>query len=235
MVHIFTPLLLLTLCFHSSFAESCYTDTQRAVACYPADTSLSFERGIEATSTCGMEGPVEFAVRISVSQVDCCQVCDSRFDNSSHPTTFLTDLHIVTDETTWLSETGIYSPNTVNLTLSLPGSAELDTLQLHFTSYKPHSFYLEKSRDGTAYEVMRYFSVDCEEKYGLDPREAVLTDNQVVCEEVTNNRPGIVVCVLTMSNTTPGSYIGLGTCGLKSLPPEFFIISIGECHQFSRS
>ena len=195
MVHIFTPLLLAILWCHSPLAQSCYSDTQQAVACYPGDRSLSFEREITATSTCGIDAPIEFSVRRSVTQVDCCQICDSRFNSSSHPTTFLTDLHIATEETTWLSETGIYSPNKVNLTLSLPASAELDTLQLHFISYKPHSFYLEKSRDGTSYEIMRYFSIDCNEKYGLDSREEVLTDNQVVCEEVTNNGPGIVVCV----------------------------------------
>ena len=195
MVHILTQLFLAIIWCHTLLAQSCYTDTQQAIACYPGDTSLSFEREITATSTCGIDGPVEYSVRRSVTQVDCCQICDSRFENSSHPTTFLTDLHIATEETTWLSQTGIYSPDTVNLTLSLPGSAELDTLQLHFTSYKPHSFYIEKSQNGATYQIMRYFSVDCQDKYGLDPREEVLTDNQVVCEEVTNNRPGIVVCV----------------------------------------
>ena len=188
-------LLLLVLSCRYTLQQSCGY-AQQPISCYPNLTSLSYEREILSTSTCGLDGPTEYSVRDSIDAVDCCQTCDSRFERSSHPTSYLTDLHVFTNTTTWISETGIYSPDTVNLTLSLPNRAEIDTLSLIFASFKPHSFYLERSRDGgISYDVMRYFSVDCVDKYQLDPGEMVLTDDQVVCEEIISNRPGFVVCM----------------------------------------
>ncbi|KAI6652285.1 Laminin beta/gamma [Oopsacas minuta] len=197
MTRIFTLVLLLILSSHSTLQESCYGDTEQAISCYPIITSLSFDREITSTSTCGIDGPTEYSVRQSTTEVNCCQICDSRFDISSHQPAYLTDFDVGTESvTTWLSETGIYSPNTVNLTLSLPAKVELDALTIHFTSYKPHSYYLEKSQDGgDSYDVMKYFSVNCLGKYQLDPREAVLTDGQVVCEEITDSRPDIALYI----------------------------------------
>ena len=194
MNRIFTLTLLLVLSSQYTLQQAC-GGAQQPISCYPSLTSLSYEREIHSTSTCGLDGPIQYSVRESVGAVDCCQTCDSTSEYSSHPTSYLTDLHVFTNTTTWISETGIYSPDTVNLTLSLPNRAELDTLSLVFASFKPHSFYLERSRDGgVTYDIMRYFSIDCVDKYQLDPGEVVLTDDQVICEEISNNRPGFVVC-----------------------------------------
>ena len=202
MNRIFTLLLLLVLSCRYTLQQACGA-AQQTISCYPDITSLSYEREIISTSTCGIDGPIQYSVREASDTVDCCQTCDSRFEYLSHPNSYLTDLHVFTNITTWISETGIYSPDTVNLTLSLPNKAELDTLSFVFASFKPHSFYLERSRDGgITYDVMRYFSVDCVDKYQLDPGEAVLTDDQIVCEEITSNRPGLVVCLQHFSYTT---------------------------------
>lgn len=194
MNRIFALTLLLVFSCRYTLQQAC-GDAQQPISCYPNLTSLSYEREIVSTSTCGLDGPIQYSVRESTNAVDCCQTCDSRFEHLSHPSSYLTDLHVVTNTTTWISETGIYSPDTVNLTLSLPNRAELDTLSLIFASFKPHSFYLERSKDGgVTYDVMRYFSVDCVDRYQLDPGELVLTDDQVVCEEISS-RPGFMVCM----------------------------------------
>ena len=193
MNRLFTPVFLLIICAHFANSQSCYSGLE-AAACYPQDTSLSFERQVLSTSTCGVQAPLQYAPRLSPSEVVCCQTCDFRFDNTSHPTSHLTDLHVVTDVTSWLSVTGVHSPDTVNLTLSLPARVELDTLTLHFVSYRPDSFYVEKSQDrGVTFTPMRYLSADCVGKYGMEPRVEVSSDNDVICEELTLSSPGVVV------------------------------------------
>lgn len=74
---------------------------------------------MEATNTCGDNGPQEYCIQTGYSHR---KSCDNTCNNGDHSSIFLTDLHDSQNQTWWQSETmleGVQNPNQVNLTLHL--------------------------------------------------------------------------------------------------------------------
>lgn len=87
--------------------------------CIPQFINSAFGLPVEATNTCGQNGPVEFCVQTSTQGAKPgCDWCTSV--NEHDPSYTLTDYSGNKDSTWWQSETmfeGIQAPRQVNLTL----------------------------------------------------------------------------------------------------------------------
>lgn len=171
---------------------SCYADDSTPQFCNPYETSLSYRQSITATSTCGLNETTEFAVRTPAGVTDG-YYCGPNEPNS-HPPSYLTDF-VMESATWWQSDNAIYTPQTVNLTLSLERLTEATLISITFQSYNPESLYLERSIDfGVSYQAYHYFSSNCFGKYGIDHNAPIVTDGQVTCEDISSkNSPDILV------------------------------------------
>lgn len=81
--------------------------------------NAAFNVRMEATNTCGDEGPQEYCEQTGYSNQ---KSCENFCHRGTHSPVHLTDLHEPTRQTWWQSETmfeGIQHPNQVNLTLHL--------------------------------------------------------------------------------------------------------------------
>lgn len=145
----------------------CHDEEGKAQRCIPQFVNAAFGLPIEATNTCGQNGPVEFCVQTSTQGVK--PGCDWCYSVSDHdPSYALTDY---SSNTWWQSETmyeGIQAPRTVDLTLHFGKAFDLTYIHMAFKSLRPHSFALLKraTEDGPWIPLI-YYSVNCTEMYNL--------------------------------------------------------------------
>ena len=171
----------------------CYHESGLPQFCEPEFSNPAFERPVHATNTCGAKGPTEYCLQTDITvrqfQNDFtrCEVCDNANPLFAHPAKYLTDYNsdAKNEETYWQSETmyeNIQHPNSVNLTMDFGKAIEITYIRLIFHSSMPESMQILKKThadsDWTPYE---YYSANCQEMYGLDPRERIVRDNQAIC------------------------------------------------------
>ncbi|XP_065226711.1 laminin subunit gamma-1 [Planococcus citri] len=148
----------------------CYNEEGKAQRCIPQFINAAFGLPIEATNTCGQNGPVEFCVQTSTQGAKPgCDWCSSISEHD--PSYMLTDYSGNKDSTWWQSETmfeGIQAPNQVNLTLHFGKAFDITFIHIVFKSLRPHSFALfKKTTEDGPWIALQYYSANCTEMYSL--------------------------------------------------------------------
>ncbi|XP_050542801.1 laminin subunit gamma-1-like isoform X6 [Daktulosphaira vitifoliae] len=146
----------------------CYDEHNNPQRCIPSFENAAFNLQVEATNTCGQNGPMEFCVQ-SGSQVTkkTCDICTP----TSHPPYYMTDFSSYANRTWWQSETmfeNVQYPNQVNLTLHFGKAFDITYIRLLFYSSRPESFaiYKRTTEDGP-WIPYQFYSGSCRDTYGL--------------------------------------------------------------------
>lgn len=183
--------------------DPCY-DEHRPTRCLPDFVNAAFGIPIEASSTCGQNGPVHVCERQkNLSEAPVCTLCDDSNPTLRYPSSALSDINNSQNITCWKSEPTPVStsleaePDNVTLTLSLGKKYELTYVSLVFCprSIKPDSLSIYKSTDyGMTWQPFQYYSTQCQKFYGRPNRatitknneqEALCTDNHLFNKDTT--------------------------------------------------
>ncbi|GJQ78719.1 putative laminin subunit [Trypoxylus dichotomus] len=134
--------------------------------CIPEFENAAFNLQMEASNTCGDNGPIEYCVQSGYSSNKSCDVC---YPNQHHAA-YLTDFHSGENQTWWQSDTmleGIHW-NQVNLTLHLGKAFDITYVRIWFYSPRPESFAIYKrTSEDSPWIPYQFYSGTCRDTYGL--------------------------------------------------------------------
>ncbi|XP_068633205.1 laminin subunit gamma-1 [Battus philenor] len=166
---------------------TCYNTDGQPQRCIPEFENAAFMVQMEATNTCGDNGPKMYCIQTSAGSSSGTRSCDF-CQPGQFSSYFLTDLHYEQDnQTWWQSETmkeGIQYPNQVNLTLHLGKAYDITYIRIVFYSPRPQSFAIyKKISEDSDWEPYQYYSVSCRDTYGvLEQRAADLgAETRALC------------------------------------------------------
>jgi len=174
-----TCLLFLTLCIYA----------QRVLggcdggSCFPSTGNLLVGRGhmINASSTCGQNGPERYCIVSHLTDKKKCFKCDASVPSLAHPiqnviTTYNNDV-----QTWWQSEHGMQH---VVIQLDLEAEFQFTHTIMIFKTFRPAAMFIERSMDfGENWAIYRYFASDCERSFPGIPTWPPKTVDEVVCDD----------------------------------------------------
>lgn len=144
-----------------------------------ASGNLAVGQTLSASSTCGSTQPEQFCAQPSSNTE--CAVCDLSQPGLAHPASHMTDKDYVGAEqrTWWQSEGGA---SNVTIQLDLENTFLFTHVLMLFKSSVPAAMFVEKSVDfGSTYQVLQYFSTDCEEYFSMPDSSSGVSFSDVTC------------------------------------------------------
>uniref|UniRef100_A0A182J2J1 Uncharacterized protein n=1 Tax=Anopheles atroparvus TaxID=41427 RepID=A0A182J2J1_ANOAO len=214
-----------------SVNDPCY-DEDRPRRCMPDFVNAAFGVPIEASSTCGRDGPARFcdmreppgagetSLGRSGTLEASCEICDAADPTKRYAPAALTDVHNSNNVTCWRSEpragTVEAGPDNVTLTLSLGKKFELTYVSLMFCPHaiRPDSMAIYKSADyGKNWLPFQFYSSQCRKLYGRPTRATISASNEQEARCVDHNRYSV--------DGVQGSRIAFSTLEGRPSAPDF--------------
>lgn len=176
--------------------DPCY-DESRPRLCKSAFVNVAFGSTIQASSTCGQNGPENYC------DVDGkCHICDVNDPSKSFTSAALSDINNLNNATCWRSEpraltSTLYSssydnaPDNVTLTVSFGKKFELTYVNLMFCpgAIKPDSMAIYKSVDyGKSWQPFQFYSSQCKKLYGRPAKQQITKFNEQEPRCIDHNR-----------------------------------------------
>lgn len=167
--------------------DPCY-DEDRPRRCIPDFINAAFGVKVLASTTCGMEEPVQYCNLPDSNKKPECNVCDDSDPSRRFSPLALTDVNNSNNVTCWRSQpipsAGDSDPplmDNVTLTLSLGKKYELTYVSLVFCpkTVKPDSLAIYKSMDfGVTWIPFQFYSSQCRRIYGRPNRATIGKSNE---------------------------------------------------------
>lgn len=158
--------------------ESCYDSEGKAKACLSPPVTVSLQRNVTVTNTCGEKEREKYCPLSGAT----CKYCDASNPSEKHPVNFLVD----TDDSTWWQSqnwrdttkdglTTSSKPLKVNITLNFGKSYIISGhIQITFYSERPGAMILERSvDDGHTWKTLQYFAKRCDRFYNMPTENSV--------------------------------------------------------------
>lgn len=145
--------------------------------------NIAIGRLITANSTCGVSGQEQFCSQDYYSQS--CELCDNTVEHLAHPPQFMIDYgdSISSIDRTWWQSKTTDSP--VLIDINFDGMFFFTHVIISFKSHRPALMEILKSSDfGSSYQLLQYYSVDCEND---------LLPNELCTPEYSDNSHGEVI------------------------------------------
>lgn len=187
---IYLSLLIINQLIYLVIADNCYAPNGMAKRCSPDFINAAYNRTATATNTCGGNTRKKYCVQTHFqyeygeSRFEKCDVCDINIFEKSHPPEYLTDYHNQNKPSWWQSDSMEYDiqhPKSINITLHLGKSFDINYVQIKFHSSRPDSFVIYKRTNETSDWVpYQYYSSNCEEIYNVSRNQLVTRENQLV-------------------------------------------------------
>lgn len=165
--------------------DPCYDD-DKPKKCVPDFVNAAFGNTVQASSVCGVSGPVRYCDIPNSPGTSNCHTCDDSVPKKRHPASYLTDLNNPNNVTCWRSEPLITppapnSPDNITFTLALGKKYELTYISLQFCpeALKPDSIAIYKSMDyGKTWQPFQFYSGQCKKVYGRSNRAIITKANE---------------------------------------------------------
>lgn len=162
----------------------------------PDFVNVAFGSKIEASTTCGANGPQTFCDGDGK-----CHTCDINDPSKSYTASALSDVHNSQNVTCWRSEPRPLTsnanfgydntPDNVTLTLSFGKKFELTYVSLLFcpNAIKPDSMAIYKSADyGKTWQPFQFYSSQCKKLYGRPAKQQITKRNEQEARCLDHNR-----------------------------------------------
>lgn len=171
-------LLHLTWVCGQALAQKCHIGGL-PVPCFPSPAA-NIVAGLTpiASNTCGLNGPERVCYQLGAGEnvTRTCDYCDATTPELAHPPELITDVHSPFNQTFWQSQNSsiVQYPATVVITFPLNKTFSITRVAITFQSSRPESYAIFKSTNhGESFTPFQYYSLSCEETYGVREGTAV--------------------------------------------------------------